>query len=205
MSLFLIMEYVSENLHQFIQLQKYGPTDVKKWLREMLSAVAYLHDRNIIHRDLKPENILVNPDSKELKLADFGLARGWFKDIQLTPQVTTLRYRAPEVLLGCEKYTCAIDMWSIGCIFAELADFVFPFRGVSDSPSDPGSIEEIIHNIFQKLGTPTEASWPGVSSFLNFPDVIPMHTAETNDISQHLDADGNDLLRVSSGRLARNY
>ena len=79
----------------------------------------YLHSKNIIHRDLKPSNLLYNNEGV-LKICDLGLARKYNPSKCLTPVVVTLWYRAPELLLGLERYTKAIDIWSVGCIFAEL-------------------------------------------------------------------------------------
>lgn len=80
----------------------------------------YLHARNIMHRDLKTSNVLYN-NKGFLKVCDFGLGRKMLgPNKPYTPVVVTLWYRAPEILLGCDKYTTAIDIWSVGCIFAEL-------------------------------------------------------------------------------------
>ena len=87
----------------------------------MLSAIYYLQSANVIHRDLKPSNVLVNSKC-ELRVCDFGLARGLEEgeEANLTEYVVTRWYRAPELLLSSKHYTSAIDMWSVGCIFAEL-------------------------------------------------------------------------------------
>mmetsp|Transcript_10205 Transcript_10205/g.10173 ORF Transcript_10205/g.10173 Transcript_10205/m.10173 type:complete len:134 (-) Transcript_10205:692-1093(-) len=91
---------------------------------QLLRGVLFLHSANIMHRDLKPSNILVNMNC-DLKICDFGLARGFGsseedKDLKKTAYVVTRWYRAPEVMLNSQYYTEALDMWSIGCIFAEL-------------------------------------------------------------------------------------
>ncbi|KTF82695.1 hypothetical protein cypCar_00050504, partial [Cyprinus carpio] len=87
-------------------------------MRQLLSGLDFLHTNTVIHRDLKPDNVLVSSRG-EVKIADFGLARIYTYHIALTPCVVTLWYRAPEVLLQ-SSYMSSVDMWSAGCIFAEL-------------------------------------------------------------------------------------
>lgn len=91
---------------------------------QIMKAMKYLHSADVIHRDLKPSNVLINSDC-HLKLCDFGLARSLHQDqtepnLALTEEVATRWYRAPEVLLGSQTYDKSADMWSVGCILAEL-------------------------------------------------------------------------------------
>lgn len=91
-------------------------------LYQLLRGLKYIHSAKIIHRDLKPRNLLVNKNC-DLKICDFGLARSLLKNIKtntLTTYVTTRWYRAPELLFSSHYYTTAVDMWSVGCIFAEM-------------------------------------------------------------------------------------
>ena len=90
------------------------------YLWQLLQGIAYCHAHRVLHRDLKPQNLLVNKNGL-LKLADFGLARAFGIPIRsYTHEVVTLWYKAPEVLLGTKFYTTAVDIWSVGCIFAEM-------------------------------------------------------------------------------------
>ena len=90
------------------------------YLWQLLQGISYCHSHRVLHRDLKPQNLLVNLNGL-LKLADFGLARAFGIPIRsYTHEVVTLWYKAPEVLLGTKFYTTSVDIWSIGCIFAEM-------------------------------------------------------------------------------------
>lgn len=113
-----------------------------------------------VHRDLKPQNLLINSEG-ELKLADFGLARAFGIPVRsYTHEVVTLWYRAPDVLLGSRKYSTPVDLWSVGCIFAEMANGAPLFPGASD----PDQLDRI----FRCLGTPTETTYPGLAALPHY-------------------------------------
>lgn len=115
--MYLVMEMMDANLCQVIQMDL-DHERLSFLLYQMLCGIHHLHKAGIIHRDLKPSNIVVNFQC-QLKILDFGLARNTAETMTMTPYVVTRYYRAPEVILGC-GYQENVDVWSIGCIFAEL-------------------------------------------------------------------------------------
>ncbi len=121
--LHLIFEYLDFDLKKYLD-QNGGPLHpqlVKSYLYQMLDGIAYCHSKRILHRDLKPQNLLIDKTGK-IKLADFGLARAFGIPIKtLTHEILTLWYRAPEILLGQKEYSTPVDIWSVGCIFYEMA------------------------------------------------------------------------------------
>jgi cyclin-dependent kinase 7 len=127
--------------------------DIKRHMLSLLSAVSACHSQWILHRDLKPDNLLFLKDGTT-KLADFGLARMYgTPKTRLSPQAITLWYKPPELLLGACEYSSAADMWSVGCIFAELL-LRRPF--LQGKNSDISQLD----TIFTVFGTPNETNWP---------------------------------------------
>ncbi|KAF2092274.1 Pkinase-domain-containing protein [Saccharata proteae CBS 121410] len=164
-----------------------GPDMVKKFMSQLVEGIRYCHSHRVLHRDLKPQNLLINQEGN-LKLADFGLARAFGVPLRTyTHEVVTLWYRAPEILLGGRQYSTGVDMWSVGCIFAEMC---------TRKPLFPGDSEiDEIFKIFRVLGTPTEAEWPGVTSFPDFKSSFPKwHRTDIATIVPQLDDLGLDLL-----------
>ncbi|KAI9295079.1 CMGC/CDK/CDK7 protein kinase [Neoconidiobolus thromboides FSU 785] len=153
-SLNLILEYLESDLEQVIKDKNlvFMPSDIKSWMLMTLRGLEFCHDNNILHRDLKPNNLLLASDGV-LKLADFGLAREFGEPYPMTSQVVTSWYRAPELYYGATSYGTGIDMWSVGCIFAEL---------MLRTPFLPGESElQQLDTIYSALGTPTDEDWPG--------------------------------------------
>jgi cell division cycle 2-like protein len=154
---YMVMEHMQYDLKQLMEAktQPFSMGEIKSFMKQLLEGVKYLHDNWILHRDLKTSNILLNKDG-HLKICDFGMSRQYGSPLkQYTSLVVTLWYRAPELLLGAKKYSKAIDMWSVGCIMAEL---------LSKEPLFKGKTEiEQLDKIFRTLGTPDEKIWPGLS------------------------------------------
>lgn len=166
--LYLIFEFVEQDLKKAIDKRTgFSGQMLKRLCFQLLDGLYFCHRHRIVHRDLKPANILLTADGT-LKIADFGLARAFQVPMHTyTHEVVTLWYRAPEILLGEKHYTPAVDMWSVGCIFAELARGKVVFRG----DSEIGQLFEI----FQVLGTPNDMNelWPGVSKLPDYRDAFP--------------------------------
>lgn len=156
-SIFMVMEYMEHDLKGLMETMKqpFSQSEVKCLMLQLLEGIKYLHDNWVLHRDLKTSNLLLN-NRGELKICDFGLARQYGSPLKpYTHLVVTLWYRAPELLLGAKQYSTAIDMWSLGCIMAEL---------LSKEPLFNGKTElDQIDKIFRTLGTPSETIWPGFS------------------------------------------
>ena len=153
----LVFEYLDQDLKKYLDVCEGGldSTIVKSFLYQLLTGVAYCHHHRVLHRDLKPQNLLINREG-ELKLADFGLARAFGIPVRsYTHEVVTLWYRAPDVLMGSRKYSTPVDIWSIGCILAEMVNGAPLFTGTSE--------ETQLETIFRHLGTPDEIKYPGVS------------------------------------------
>lgn len=153
-SIYMVMEYMEHDLKCFMETmkQRFSVSEVKSLILQLLEGVSYLHDNWVLHRDLKTSNLLLN-NKGELKICDFGMARQYGSPLKTyTHLVVTLWYRAPELLLGAKKYSTAVDMWSVGCIMAELLAKEPLFKGKSE-------IDQL-DKIFKTLGTPNEKIWP---------------------------------------------
>jgi len=188
----LVFEFLDQDLKKYLDacgdngLEGYT---VKSFLYQLLSGIAYCHQHRVLHRDLKPQNLLINMEG-ELKLADFGLARAFGIPVRsYTHEVVTLWYRAPDVLMGSRKYGTQVDIWSVGCIFAEM---------INGRPLFPGSSEQDqLLRIFKTLGTPNAKSWPGVVDLPEFKqaDQFPKYPAQSlKKVVRRLDAAGLELL-----------
>lgn len=136
--LYLVFEYIDIDLKRYIDSWK-GPCNhvpphiIKSFMYQLCKGVAHLHSHGVLHRDLKPENLLVDREKGLLKIADLGLGRAFTVPLKsYTHEILTLCYRAPEVLLGSTHYATPVDIWSVGCIFAELARRAPLFPGDSE-------------------------------------------------------------------------
>ncbi|XP_076253521.1 cyclin dependent kinase 11B pitslre isoform X5 [Rhynchophorus ferrugineus] len=156
--IFIVMDYIEHDLKSLIETmrfkkQTFMPGEIKCLLKQLLQAVAHLHDNWILHRDLKTSNLLLSHKGI-LKVGDFGLAREYGSPLKAyTSIVVTFWYRSPELLLCTKEYSTPIDMWSVGCIFAELLLMNPLFTGKSEVDQ--------LNRIFKDLGTPSESIWPG--------------------------------------------
>ncbi|GMM28367.1 mitogen-activated serine/threonine-protein kinase [Martiniozyma asiatica (nom. inval.)] len=159
--IYLYEELMECDLHQIIR-SKQPLTDShhQSFIYQILCGLKYIHSADVLHRDLKPGNLLVNADC-DLKICDFGLARGFSEDPEknqgfLTEYVATRWYRAPEIILSFQGYTKAIDMWSVGCILAELLGGFTIFKGKD--------YVDQLNEILRVLGTPDEETLQTIKS-----------------------------------------
>lgn len=157
----LVFEYLDQDLKKYLDVCENGldATIVMSFLFQLLTGVAYCHHHRVLHRDLKPQNLLLNREG-DLKLADFGLARAFGIPVRsYTHEVVTLWYRAPDVLMGSRKYSTPLDIWSVGCVFAEMVNGTPLFTGTSE--------ESQLDTIFRHLGTPDESIFPGMAELVS--------------------------------------
>ncbi|XP_043720293.1 cyclin-dependent kinase C-2-like isoform X2 [Telopea speciosissima] len=153
--IYMVFEYMDHDLTGLSDRpgMRFSVPQIKCYMRQLLTGLHYCHVNQVLHRDIKGSNLLIDNEGN-LKLADFGLARSFSNDHNgnLTNRVITLWYRPPELLLGTTKYGPAVDMWSVGCIFAEL---------LHGKPIFPGKDEpEQLNKIFELCGAPDESNWP---------------------------------------------
>ena len=189
--LYLLFEYLDYDLKRFID-SFYQDKDleidlIKNFMLQILKGVSYFHSRKIIHRDLKPQNLLINKEDKKLKIGDFGLARTFsIPNRPYTKEVLTLWYRAPELLLGTNEYSTTVDIWSIGCIFAEMYIKKPVFRGVNE-------LDEL-DKIFEIKGTPTKDIWYDIDKLPNYNIVFKKYKKQNlKDVIKNMDDNAIDL------------
>uniref|UniRef100_A0ACB8ENC9 Cyclin-dependent kinase 2 n=1 Tax=Sphaerodactylus townsendi TaxID=933632 RepID=A0ACB8ENC9_9SAUR len=175
--LYLVFEFLNQDLKKFMDSST------------SISGVELpLIKHRVLHRDQNHQNLLINAEGA-IKLADFGLASKAFgvPVRTYTHEVVTLWYRAPEILLGCKYYSTAVDIWSLGCIFAEMITRRALFPGDSE-------IDQLFR-IFRTLGTPDETVWPGVTSMPDYKPSFPKWARQDfSKVVPPLDEEGRKLL-----------
>ncbi|KAG8383532.1 hypothetical protein BUALT_Bualt04G0023300 [Buddleja alternifolia] len=159
-NIYMVFEYMDHDLAGLANRpgMKFTVPQIKCYMKQLLMGLHYCHAHEVLHRDIKGSNLLIDNEGN-LKLADFGLARYFSSDVKInyTNRVITLWYRPPELLLGATKYGPVVDMWSAGCIFAELLHGKQILQGKNEA--------EQLDRIYDLCGTPDEETWPGVSKF----------------------------------------
>ncbi|CAE6539201.1 unnamed protein product [Rhizoctonia solani] len=196
---YLIMEFADMDLHRFIATIKRNhnggsmPEPLAQRLsRQFFKGLAYLHENGIVHRDLKPGNILIDK-KQSLKIADFGLSR--IQTLPYTPvsrESSTLPYRPPEILLGASVHVGSYDVWSAGCIVAEMMR-----AGVHLFPgSRSHGVEAQLESIFKSLGTPDEVIWPHVNLLPGWKKIkFPMYKPKSAlELFPGVSSDGMDFI-----------
>ncbi|WOL12682.1 putative serine/threonine-protein kinase [Canna indica] len=153
-NLYLVFEYMEHDLAGLAARSsvRFTEPQVKCFMKQLLAGLSHCHSRGVLHRDIKGSNLLID-NNGILRIGDFGLATFFSPDQkqQLTSRVVTLWYRPPELLLGATEYDVAVDLWSSGCILAEL---------LAGRPIMPGRTEvEQLHKIFKLCGSPSEEYW----------------------------------------------
>lgn len=151
-SIYLVFEYMEHDLSGLLACPNinFSESQVKCYMKQLLSGLEHCHSRGVMHRDIKGSNLLINNEGI-LKIADFGLANFCAYKQPLTSRVVTLWYRPPELLLGSTDYGASVDLWSVGCVFAEI---------LLGNPILQGRTEvEQLHKIFKLCGSPPEEYW----------------------------------------------
>ncbi|KAH6643871.1 Mo25-like-domain-containing protein [Boeremia exigua] len=163
----LVFPFMPFDLGVVLREGKFAKPQIKIWLKDIFSALAFIHEHGIIHRDIKPSNILLKSIDGPAYLADFGIAwapdtaNSEAADAKITDVGTTC-YRPPELLFGNKAYNCALDLWAAGCTVAEILD---PSHATLFDSGELGSDLALLQSIFKKLGTPTLTRWPEAEKF----------------------------------------
>ncbi|EFP89478.2 TFIIH complex serine/threonine-protein kinase subunit kin28 [Puccinia graminis f. sp. tritici] len=162
----LVLEFLDTDLEAVIKDRElvFQASDIKSWMLMTMQGLDFCHQNWVLHRDMKPNNLLIASDGT-LKIADFGLAREYADPgTRMTCQVVTRWYRPPELLYGARAYSTGVDIWAVGCIFAELMLRTPYLAGENDFDQ--------LSTIFRALGTPTDQDWPGhkrLADYVEFP------------------------------------
>ncbi|KAJ7760454.1 Pkinase-domain-containing protein [Mycena metata] len=190
--IYIFMEPMEADLHQIIKSgQTLTSEHVQYFVYQILRGLKFVHSASVIHRDLKPGNLLVNADC-ELKICDFGLSRGFENASHLTEYVATRWYRAPEIMLGFREYDTAIDVWSVGCILAELLssqplfkgkDYVDQLKKILDVLGSPE--ETVLQKIASEKARTYVRSLP-ISKKRPFTKILPTADIQAIELLSHM-------------------
>ncbi|KAM0274295.1 hypothetical protein ACHAQH_008002 [Verticillium albo-atrum] len=190
--LMLVFEFLDGDLKKYMDTNgdrgALKPAQIKSFMYQLLRGIDFCHQNRVLHRDLKPQNLLINSKG-QLKLGDFGLARAFGIPVNtFSNEVVTLWYRAPDVLLGSRTYNTSIDIWSAGCIMAEM---------YTGRPLFPGTTnEDQLTRIFRIMGTPTERTWNGITQLPEYKPTFSLYaTQDLRQILPQIDPTGIDLLQ----------
>ncbi|XP_063907106.1 cyclin-dependent kinase 2-like [Zophobas morio] len=189
--LYLVFEYLDLDLKRYLDgtMKPMHKELIRSYLKQLCEGLAYLHTHRILHRDIKPQNLLVDKEG-HIKIADFGLSRCFSVPTKsYTHEVVTMWYRAPELLLGSKLYTNGVDIWSLGCVMAEMLIKRALFPGDSE-------IDQIF-KIFKILGTPNEEMWPGVGTLPQYEVSFPQW--KPSDLKLHVsfnDAEEEEFMKM---------
>lgn len=194
--LHLVLDYVPDTVHRITRFyaQNQQPVPlllVKLYIYQMCRALAHMHGIGICHRDIKPQNLLVDLDTHQLYFCDFGSAKVLVKGEPNIAYICSRYYRAPELIFGATQYSCSIDMWSTGCVMAEL---------LTGKPMFPGdkSINQLVQ-VVKVIGTPTKDDMMAMNrnyTELKFPNIRPqpLNRCLSHMVDRHIPTTAIDLL-----------
>uniref|UniRef100_A0A1I7UL37 Protein kinase domain-containing protein n=1 Tax=Caenorhabditis tropicalis TaxID=1561998 RepID=A0A1I7UL37_9PELO len=186
----MIFEKYPRDLQELYTEESLESNRIQKFMNQLMTGIQYIHDKNIIHRDIKPENLMIT-ETDSLKIGDFGISRYTNPTASMTPESVSLWYRPIEILLSCKNHTTAVDIWSAGCVMAELYRRCPLFKG-------EGQIN-MINKIINVLGKPTLEEWPTMNELpamsmielsgpdsKNFENAIPNASKKSLDLIQNM-------------------
>lgn len=215
--IFMVFEFAEHDLLQIIHHHTQQPrhpipaTSIKSIMFQLLNGCQYLHTNWVLHRDLKPANIMVTSGG-QVKIGDLGLARLFYKPLHSLfsgdKVVVTIWYRAPELLLGSRHYTPAVDMWAVGCIFAELLSLRPIFKG-EEAKMDSKKMVPFQRNQMQKIvdimGLPTKERWPLLVNMPEFPQLGTLQSPLGNQHRHHHSHHQHASSSQNTGNLEKWY
>lgn len=203
-SIYMVYEFAEHDLLQIIHFHSHPEKRmipqkmIGSIMWQILDGVSYLHQNWILHRDLKPANIMVTVDGC-VKVGDLGLARKFYNMLQTLytgdKVVVTIWYRAPELLLGARHYTPAIDLWAVGCIFAELIGLQPIFKGEEAKMDSKKSVpfqSNQLQRILEVLGSPNQKNWPSIHKYPEYEQLSKFPKYRDNLATWYHSAGGRD-------------